>query len=229
MNDSEILEALFRWQEEHFYSSLQLCHELNINKNTLLNWKQGKPLSPRTRQKIVNLISSKSDKDEISNIKSRILSFPIISDAAAATVNTSYFPVGEYARTYAEDYVSFTKGCEGDFVIRVIGDSMSPWYPPGTLLLVRPNAVLRNGDRVIAILTDGTILFKLFAEDDSSFYLLSENRQNGKDYKFAKNDFNGVRAMYLVIQSMRDERALDDAKEKQGIVSDWKERIKNLQ
>lgn len=106
---------------------------------------------------------------------------------------------------------------------------MSPWYPPGTLLLVRPNAVLRNGDRVIAILTDGTILFKLFAEDDSSFYLLSENRQNGKDYKFAKNDFNGVRAMYLVIQSMRDERALDDAKEKQGIVSDWKERIKNLQ
>ena len=55
-----------------------------------------------------------------------------------------------------------------------------------------------------------------------------ENRKEGKDFMFAKNDFNGVRALYLVVQSMRDERALDSAKEQQGIRSDIMSRIKKI-
>ena len=105
---------------------------------------------------------------------------------------------------------------------------MAPWYPDGTLLLVRPSATLRNGDRVIAVLADGSILFKVFAEDETSFYLFSENQKEGKDFMFAKSDFNGVRALYLVVQSMRDERALDSAKERQGIRSDILSRIKKV-
>jgi hypothetical protein len=57
---------------------------------------------------------------------------------------------------------------------------------------------------------------------------MSENREEGKDYKFAKNDFNGVRALYLVIQSMRDERAMDTAKRHLGIPSDWHVRMKEV-
>ncbi len=105
---------------------------------------------------------------------------------------------------------------------------MAPWYPDGTLLLVRPNVSLINGDRVVAVLADGTILFKVFVEDETAFYLFSENQKEGKDFMFSKTDYDGVRALYLVVQSMRDERALDSAKEQQGIRPDFKSRIQDL-
>jgi phage repressor protein C with HTH and peptisase S24 domain len=228
MNDQELIEHLLKWQTENFYSAGQLCETLQINKNTLTNWKQGKPLSPKTRQKIASLVFHRTVENNVERPDEKVKAFPVISEAAAATVNTAYFPACDYAREYADEFVSFSKGKEGDFVIKVSGDSMEPWYPSGTLLLVRSNVCLQCGDRVIAILADGTTLFKIFAEDEDSFYLMSENREEGKDYKFAKNDFNGVRALYLVIQSMRDERAMDTAKRHLGIPSDWHVRMKEV-
>lgn len=228
MTDHELIEHLLKWQADNFFSASQLCEKLQINKNTLTNWKQGKPLSPKTRQKIACLVFHTAAENDVERPEEKIKTFPVISEAAAATINTTYFPACEYAREYAEEFVSFSKGQEGDFVMKVAGDSMEPWYPSGTLLLVRANTCLQGGDRVIAVLADGTTLFKIFAEDEDSFYLMSENREEGKDYKFAKSDFNGVRALYLVIQSMRDERALDTAKRNLGIPSDWHARMKEI-
>lgn len=228
MNDQELVEKLMEWKKDNYYSSTQLCEALQINKNSLTNWRQGRPLSPKTRQKIANLIFPHKEENNVEPQVEKIRTFPVISEAAAATVNTTFFPVSEFAREYADEFVSFSEGREGDFVIKVIGNSMAPWYPAGTLLLVRPNVCLRNGDRVIAILADGTILFKIYAEDESNFYLMSENQAEGKDYKFDKHDFNGVRALYLVLQSMRNERGMDSEKEQQGIRSDWHIRMKSI-
>ena len=225
MNRTNLLKALFEWQEENCWTDSKVCRTLRISKNTYVNWKQRGSISLKGASKIKQFFESlQEDKDERENVPV----FPIISDAAAATVNTAYQPITDFAMKCAEEYTSFTKGRQGDFVIKVSGDSMAPWYPDGTLLLVRPNAALRNGDRVIAVLADGSILFKVFAEDDTSFYLFSENRKEGKDFMFAKNDFNGVRALYLVVQSMRDERALDSAREQQGIHSDIMSRIRKV-
>lgn len=225
MNRTNLLKALFEWQEENCWTDSKVCRTLRISKNTYVNWKQRGNISLKGASKIKQFFESlQEDKDERENVPV----FPIISDAAAATVNTAYQPITDFAMKYAEEYTSFTKGRQGDFVIKVSGDSMAPWYPDGTLLLVRPSATLRNGDRVIAVLADGSILFKVFAEDETSFYLFSENQKEGKDFMFAKSDFNGVRALYLVVQSMRDERALDSAKERQGIRSDILSRIKKV-
>ena len=225
MNRTNLLKALFEWQEENCWTDSKVCRTLRISKNTYVNWKQRGSISLKGASKIKQFFESlQEDKDERENVPV----FPIISDAAAATVNTAYQPITDFAMKYAEEYTSFTKGRQGDFVIKVSGDSMAPWYPDGTLLLVRPSATLRNGDRVIAVLADGSILFKVFAEDETSFYLFSENQKEGKDFMFAKSDFNGVRALYLVVQSMRDERALDSAKERQGIRSDILSRIKKV-
>ena len=225
MNRTHLLKALFEWQEENCWTDSKVCRTLRISKNTYVNWKQRGSISLKGASKIKQFFESlQEDKDERENVPV----FPIISDAAAATVNTAYQPITDFAMKYAEEYTSFTKGRQGDFVIKVSGDSMAPWYPDGTLLLVRPSATLRNGDRVIAVLADGSILFKVFAEDETSFYLFSENQKEGKDFMFAKSDFNGVRALYLVVQSMRDERALDSAKERQGIRSDILSRIKKV-
>ena len=225
MNRTNLLKALFEWQEENCWTDSKVCRTLRISKNTYVNWKQRGSISLKGASKIKQFLESlQEEKDE----RETVPVFPIISDAAAATVNTAYQPITDFAMKYAEEYTSFTKGRQGDFVIKVSGDSMAPWYPDGTLLLVRPSATLRNGDRVIAVLADGSILFKVFAEDETSFYLFSENQKEGKDFMFAKSDFNGVRALYLVVQSMRDERALDSAKERQGIRSDILSRIKKV-
>ena len=225
MNRTDLLKALYDWQEENCWTDSKVCRALRISKTTYVNWKQRGSLSLKGASKIKQFLESQQENPEG---REGVPVFPVISDAAAASVNTAYQPITDFAKKYAEEYTSFTKGRQGDFVIKVSGDSMAPWYPDGTLLLVRPNAALRNGDRVIAVLADGSILFKVFAEDDTSFYLFSENRKEGKDFMFAKNDFNGVRALYLVVQSMRDERALDMAKEQQGIRSDIMSRIKKI-
>ena len=226
MNRTDLLKALFEWQEENCWTDSKICRALRISKNTYVNWKKRGTITLKGAAKIKQFFESQQENP--SNGLEDVPVFPIISDAAAASVNTAYQPITDFARKYAEEYTSFTKGRQGDFVIKVSGDSMAPWYPDGTLLLVRPNSVLRNGDRVIAVLADNSILFKVFAEDDTSFYLFSENRKEGKDFMFAKNDFNGVRALYLVVQSMRDERALDSAREQQGIHSDIMSRIRKV-
>jgi SOS-response transcriptional repressor LexA len=226
----ELLKALFDWQNEKGYTDAKLCRLLAINKNTIINWRKYGLTSSRSIEKVQNFLryGSVDLASEIEPQNSRIPTYPIISDATAATVNRAYMSAIDFATEYAEDYVSFSKGCPGDFVIKVSGDSMAPWYPEGTLLLVRPNVKLVNGDRVVAVLADGTTLFKIFGEDESSIFLFSENRQDGQDYMFSKTDFNGVRALYLVVQSMRDERALDSAKERQGIRSEISSRIMEM-
>lgn len=229
MTRTELLKALFDWQENNCCTDSKLCRLLHINKNTLLNWKNLGRLSLGSAEKIKKFLESQREPATIKDLTlPNLRAFPIISDAAAASVNTAYLPISDYAVRYAEEYTSFTKGKPGDFVIRVSGDSMAPWYPDGTLLLVRPNVSLINGDRVVAVLADGTILFKVFVEDETAFYLFSENQKEGKDFMFSKTDYDGVRALYLVVQSMRDERALDSAKEQQGIRPDFKSRIQDL-
>ena len=179
-------------------------------------------------EKIMSRYIREDDPSNVEPVVERVKNFPVISEAAAAQCNTTFIPIADWANEYAEDRVSFSEGRTGDFVLRVSGDSMLPWYPPNTLILARPNERMKNGDRVIAVLGDGSVVFKVFAENKEFFFLLSVNEEDGQDFKFRKNDFCGVRAIYLVIQSMRDERALDRAMDQKGIAHFWEEKIKNL-
>ncbi|MBQ9502881.1 MAG: hypothetical protein IJU70_12040 [Lentisphaeria bacterium] len=180
-------------------------------------------------EKLVTPYISDEDPSNVVPVQEKIKSFPVISEAAAAMCNTAFIPIADWASDYAENFVSFSEGRPGDFVLRVSGDSMLPWYPPNTLILARPNERLKNGDRVIAVLEDGSVVFKVFAENEKFFFLLSINETDGRDFKFEKNNFSAVRGIYLVIQSMRDERALDRAMTARGITHFWQNRMKNLE
>lgn len=154
--------------------------------------------------------------------------FPVISEAAAAGCNTSYVPIAEYAKENSEDLRFFDLGQPGDVVIRVSGESMLPWYPPGTLVLVRPNKRPKNGQRVVAILEDGEVIFKVFSETKNHFHLLSLNSHDGKDFHFEKNDCRSIRSIWIVIQSARDEQELDKAMQDAGIHHSWEDKIKDF-
>lgn len=163
---------------------------------------------------------------EVAPVDDRIFqTFPVISDASAASCNTSLFPIADWADANAEQRVSFSAGRNGDFVIRVSGESMMPWYPPGTLILARPNKRLKSGDRVIAVLADGSVVFKVFVDEKDEYHLYSINGDDGLNYDFRKDDYAAIRAIYLVIQSMRDERALDYAMAKKGIRHFWQTKL----
>ena len=190
-----------------------------------------KYLSDETWERVEPTLSLYIRKDDVSNVErvgGAITSFPVISDSAAAqNAGTCYYPISDWADEYAEERISFSQGRAGDFVIRVTGDSMLPWYPNGTLVLVRPNVRVNNGERVVAVLADGSVVFKIFAEKGDYIHLFSVNSGDGKDFHF-KKDENAVRAVYPVIQSMRDERALDRAMSDSGIHHGWEEKLKSL-
>lgn len=147
---------------------------------------------------------------------------PVISSAAVAEACRYYYlPIAEYAIDHCDRVVSFSQGQAGDFAIEVVGDSMAPWYPDGTILLVRPNVRLDNGDPVVAILGSGEVVFKFFVAGKTKITLASVNGDDGQTYQFAKNDSNAVKALYKVIQSMRDESAIKEAMKSKGMHRSW--------
>lgn len=137
-------------------------------------------------------------------------------------------PLPDCVNERPEEQTYFRQVREGDFVIEASGAGMLPWHSDGALLLVPPYRPLRNGHRVIAVLGNGAVAFKVFAEKDDKFFLFSVNAEDGQDLVFRKDDFTSVRAIYLVIQSMRDERALERAMTQKGIRHFWQEKLKAL-
>ena len=151
---------------------------------------------------------------------------PIISSAAAATCNPGLMPLLDCVNQYSEEKTWFRQAKEGDFVIEVIGDSMNPWYPEGTLLLVRPYQQLRNGQRVVAVLDSGEIIFKVYAEKDDKVCLFSIS-DGGKDFIFTK-PMVPLRYICRVVASQRSEDDLDTEMHNINFVHGWQLKLKEI-
>lgn len=231
--DSKIANG-FRRMKASLGTDAEMSRVLQISRAHVGRILKGKInyLEDDTWERIKHIVEHYTFDDNPNNVSSlgheRIKCFPVISDTVAATCNTVYCPISVWADAHAEDRIVFSEGRTGDFIIRVTDDSMLPWYPQNTLILVRPNEKLKNGDRVIAVLGNGAVAFKVFAEKDDKFFLFSVNAEDGQDLVFRKDDFTSVRAIYLVIQSMRDERALERAMTQKGIRHFWQEKLKAL-
>lgn len=151
---------------------------------------------------------------------------PIISSAAAASCNPGLMPLLECVNQYSEETAFFKQAKEGDFAIEVKGTSMSPWYPEGTLLLVRPYQDLHNGQRVVAVLDDGEIVFKIYAEKNDKVCLFSISG-DGQDFIFTRPQVR-IRYICRVVASIRNEDDLDEEMKHQSIVHNWELKLKEL-
>ena len=151
---------------------------------------------------------------------------PIISLAAAADCNPGLMPLLDCVNENSDDTAYFKQAKPGDFVIEVTGSSMSPWYPDGTLLLVRPYQELRNGQRVVAVLDDGSIIFKIYAEKGGAICLFSIDGE-GKDYIFRKPRVP-IRYICRVIASQRDEDDLDEEMRHHHVAHDWQRKLNEI-
>jgi len=216
----------------------ELAKAIGVSQRTVNCWKNGKikSISPRYWEKLEPYLrqylgeSPHTAHKIVSNaefVADPLPLYPVISMAAAAEAAGSiYLPIDEYATMYADEYVPFSQGRKGDFVIKVAGNSMMPWYPPGTCLLVRPFQRVKNGDRVVAVMTNGDILFKCFVELEDAILLLSVNEDDGCKIEVPKTDRCTIRALYKVIQSMRTEADLDEAMKETGKGHFWEKYLK---
>ena len=153
--------------------------------------------------------------------------FPVLGEAAAASVDTLSFPLADYAQDHAEELQYFPHGQPGDFSIQVAGTSMLPWYPPGTRLLLRGNVRIKNGERVVVIMEDGEVIFKIFVKADDQIALFSIE-DNGRDYVFDAHNAREIKGIYKVIESFRDEAKLDEAMQQAGIHHRWEDKLAKL-
>ena len=145
--------------------------------------------------------------------------FPVISSEVISEAHQFfYLPIAEYAIDNPKKLVSFSNGRPGDFAIEVVGDSMLPWYPEGTILLVRPNIRLSSGDPVVAVLEGGEVVFRIFYEGSGKVTLASLDGDEKHTYQFDIKDNTYVKTVYKVIQSMRDETAILKAMRESGLL-----------
>lgn len=185
----------------------------------------------KTWERIEPIVSRYMAKEEPRTIEAITPSMtgifvPIVSLAGAASIHPGLSPIMECVNEHAEESAYFPQAKDGDFVIQVSGTSMSPWYPDGTLLLVRPSYDIPNGKRVIAVLDNGDILFKVFARKDQKFCLFSIDNE-GRDFVFERPHIP-VRYICRVIASIRDEDALDTAMQNAGISHSWQAKLETL-
>lgn len=210
----------------------ELAKAIGVSQRTVNCWKNGKikSISPRYWEKLEPYLrqylgeAPHTAHKIVSNaefITEPLPTYPVISLAAAAECNTAIMPMADFADANSEERMPFQDGRPGDVAIRIVGDSMEPWYPSGTLVLIRPGARLRSGDGVIAILADGSVVFKTYVERRNTFLLLSINEDNGCKFEFNKSDHFAVRGLYLVVGSFRNEIKLRETMHANGKHHFW--------
>ena len=233
----EIRHAIKCLQEEKALTSDGLAKLVVVSQSSANSWRNGqaKSIRPAHWAKLKPYLDPYLPKDtptptqrpnpkvesNAEFVTEPMPTYPVISLAAAAECNTAIIPMADYADANSEERVSVHNGRPGDVAIRVVGDSMEPWYPAGTIVLVRPGARLRNGDGVIAILADGSVVFKTYVERKDTFLLLSINEDNGCKLEFKKSDHFAVRGIYLVVTSIRDEIKLRETMHASGKHHFW--------
>lgn len=150
---------------------------------------------------------------------------PLLTVAQAASVQPA--PFGPPSNIEAGEKSGFISAREGDFAIVVSGRSMMPWYPPGTHLLVRRGELPKTGDRVVAMLEgNAEPIFKVFVDLGDKFGLLSINQSEGIDPIWLnKMDRESWYWVWPIIESKRDERALDAAMKEFGVRHFWEDRV----
>jgi len=152
-------------------------------------------------------------------------SVPVLSLAQAA--EQGGHPFGS-ATVVEGERATFMNPEEGDWAIRVSGNSMLPWYPPGTTLLIDTHRPPRHGDRVVCLLAgDAEPIFKIFVDYGATFELVSINERDGIAPIQLNKMEQGFTWLWVrrIKESIRDEADIDRAMRENGIRHAWEKRF----
>jgi len=214
--------ALRQYLEEHGMSCRALAAFLKINPHTPTRWLSPasgvRDISPANWVKLRPLLLPylpESYRRHTPVIEARPAvpgdfgpPVPLIGFAQAAGYEAALQPLDDFIADIGDEHVIFPQSREGDIALRVDGDSMLPWYPPGTILLVRPGEFPERGDIVVAKLYTGDIVCKRYGRRNSIITLEALN-PDGVTYTWnTKTEPGKVLWMWPVVASIRDERRI---------------------
>lgn len=135
----------------------------------------GRPRWPSTESLARALAAAGASLDDLAAMISNAgRTIPVVGLARAGAdgfFDESGFPVG------ANETIRFPD-IEADrvYALEIVGDSMSPLYRAGDIVVVQPGASVRRGDRVVVRTRSGEVLAKeLGRRSEQSIELLSVN------------------------------------------------------
>ena len=153
----------------------------------------GKTRKPRA-------VAARGNDEAVAVKRGDLLDVPVLSFAQAAGYEPAIEPFDDFARDCSDETAMFTEARPGFFALRVEGDSMSPEYPNGTILLVAGGEYPQRGDIVVAKLSTGQVVVKRYSRKDNIIKLESEN-PSGMNFSWhCKEDPGYVLWMYPVIE-----------------------------
>lgn len=92
-----------------------------------------------------------------------------------------------------EDTVEYDGDDRNAFALRVAGDSMSPNFPPGTIITVSPSYPPHNGQLVVAKIKEEGVLFKIFHHSgDGRIVTLTSYNQAHPEIKLEREKFHWI-------------------------------------
>jgi len=130
---------------------------------------------------------------------------PVISRAAAG--DPARFTDGDYPPGFADEYVQAPTDVADPnaFGLRIRGDSMTPMYHPGDVVIVSPNTPLAPGLRVVAKIRNGEITCKTLASSENDQITLASENPSYDPIILPRED---VVWLYPVVCSLRNELPL---------------------
>ncbi|WP_126992222.1 LexA family protein [Thermosipho globiformans] len=154
----------------------ELAKVLNISRKSISHYETGRVLPPIDILKAIAdyfgvsvdyFFSEHSGKNEVEFVDVDFKTVPLYS--APASAGNGAFPdeiyvIGE-VKAISKDV---------DFAVRVVGDSMEPVAPDGSVLFVKKQPHAFNGDMIVCTY-DGWIYVKWYVKEDDKVMLLSEN------------------------------------------------------
>ena len=194
----------------------ELANLLGIHRTYLVLIEKGKKIpSPRLERAILDFME-KAEKQQLSPptlwARSAVPNAaPIIAEPPARRVPVVSWAAAGQARAYEdlanqiEEMVETDSRDPNSFAIILEGDSMENKFYAGDRVVFAPNMEPRNGDAVVAKLTDGRVMFKYFyrtGPEGSRIRLESEN-QNYGPLEFERNEFTFIYPAWEVKRRLR--------------------------
>ena len=197
-------------------TQLELANLLGIHRTYLVLIEKGKKIpSPRLQRFIDEFIYKAEKEAENRNPMTLSRAFPALSMTPPPTSARRVPIVSWAAAGSAKDYQDLAAQIDelvetnsrdpNAFSVIIEGDSMEHRFYAGDRVVFAPNLEPRNGDAVLAKLTDGRVLFKWFhrtGAEGQKIRLSSEN-PNYAPMELSKEDFQFIYPAWEVKRLLR--------------------------
>lgn len=200
--------ALERYFQETGTTARELAQEVGVTESTVSRWRSGSHGAWRRHEAKLRAILGDRLPAKPGGHAVRWENVPVLGMASAAGYDPAAEPIEDYAIGQADEYSTWpTEHVRpGVFCLRVDGDSMSPEYPDGTLLLVSGTELPQPGDVAVARLGGGEVVVKTYAREGSVVRLTSINPQ-GRSYQIdLRTDPHGLTWIYPVRHALLNYR-----------------------